>query len=617
MKKSKLTMLGVMSVSALLILSGCKSDPVTSVGSSTPTSEVHVHTADTEWHHDENSHWHLCTTCGEKMDVAAHSFEETVVAPTDDTQGYTEHVCACGYTFKDTYVDKQYAISFDGGDFGFALGLPTKAKKGETISFKVTVESGYEASSVIATAGEATLELTGSLKEGFSFAMPGNDVAIKVETRGAYFELAPTDADAVVVKPEYKNASERKVGDFIGGFVVDGKIYKGTSLYARAGAKVNILSNYIANTDNVSFTADGVALEAEELTYVVTTGEGEEATTEGHIYNTFAFTMPNHSVVLGVTAEERTFQVEVEAPDYVTTLLYTKDSEGNKTEVTGVRGGMGPIYLDVALDGEHQDGYAIDSVSYEYQTASGYEINPRTQTSPATKEKDGTYSYTVTSYTSYYGPIKLIVSVLQAKYTGASWVGEYGGSEFYGTSGGSSSCTISATSFGKVEIGGGWSSTSLTVINVDDTAGKIGLTKTAGSSEVTRYALFDGDVLMVNYYDRLTDYTDMYVGIRGKTNSDIDWEKSSGGTMYDNGAIYVVAKDSDGKELGNFLKAGSDIYVNVTVTYDDGYTAVNGSSNFSVYKGGKLLKHYELASGSSSSSSSDDGDWGYGDYGDD
>lgn len=277
MKKSKLTMLGVMSISALLVLAGCKGDPVTSVESSAPSSEVHVHTADTEWHHDENSHWHLCTGCGEKMDVAAHSFEETVVAPTDDAQGYTEHVCACGYTFKDNYTDKEYAVTFDGGDFGFAIGLPSKAKKGDTVSFKVTVESGYEAASVVASTGEATLELTGSLKEGFSFAMPASDVSIKVETRGAYFELAPVDKDAVVVKPEYEYATPRKLGDFIGGFVVDGKIYSGTALYARAGAKVNILWNYIANTDNVSFLADGVALEEEDLTYVVTTGEGEEA----------------------------------------------------------------------------------------------------------------------------------------------------------------------------------------------------------------------------------------------------------------------------------------------------------------------------------------------------
>lgn len=605
MKKSKLTMLGVMSVSALLILSGCKSDPVTSVGSSTPTSEVHVHTADTEWHHDENSHWHLCTTCGEKMDVAAHSFEETVVAPTDDTQGYTEHVCACGYTFKDTYVDKQYAISFDGGDFGFALGLPTKAKKGETISFKVTVESGYEASSVIATAGEATLELTGSLKEGFSFAMPGNDVAIKVETRGAYFELAPTDADAVVVKPEYKNASERKVGDFIGGFVVDGKIYKGTSLYARAGAKVNILSNYIANTDNVSFTADGVALEAEELTYVVTTGEGEEATTEGHIYNTFAFTMPNHSVVLGVTAEERTFQVEVEAPDYVTTLLYTKDSEGNKTEVTGVHGGATRVYLDAVLDGEHKDDYGIESVSVEYETRSGYENKEGSMTKNSVfTDSAGSYYYDVNSYTSYYGPIKFVVHTLEAVYKNSPWVGEFGGAEFYGSSGGTSGYKISANAFGKISV----SYFKSYVKSVDETTGKISMADKEGAAEATRDAFYDGDVLMFNYKSSLTDHSDMYVGIRGKSNSDITWEKSKNGSMNDSGAIYVVAKDSSGKELGNFLKAGADLYLNVTVTYDDGYAAVNGSSNFSVYKGGKLLKHYEFASGSSSSSSSDDGD---------
>ncbi|GEM_PF-4185181 len=607
MKKSKLTMLGVMSVSALLVLAGCKADPATSAESSTSTSVIHVHTADTEWHHDENNHWHLCTVCGEKMDIAAHSFEETVVAPTDDTQGYTKHVCACGYTYTDNYTDKQYAIAFDGGDFGFAIGLPTKAKKGETISFKVTVESGYEASSVVASAGEATLELAGSLKEGFSFTMPADDVAIKVETRGAYFELAPVDKDAVVVKPECQYATSKKVSDFIGGFVVDGKIYTGASLYARAGSKVNILWNYVAIADNVSFTADGVALEEEDLKYVVTTGEGEEAKAEEHIYKSFAFTMPNHAVVLGVTAEERTFQIEVEAPDYVTTLLYTKDEDGNKTEVTGIHGGMGPVYLDVAFDGEHQNGnYLIDGVSYEYQTATGYEINPQKLTGSVFKNGGEAYSYAINTYTSYYGSIKLVVSVLEAKYTNASWVGVYGGSEFFGGSGGTSDSTITANAFGKITS----TNNKYNVVSVNETAGKIGVSTTANATEPSTYAFYDADVMMVNYYERLNDFTDMYVGIRNKENSDITWEKSEKGSMYDSGAIYVVAKDkTSGNELGNFLKAGKDLYLNVTVTYDEGYTAVNSSSNFSVYKDGKLLKHYEYANGSSSSSS-DDGGWG-------
>lgn len=615
MKKSKMTMLGVMSVSALLVLAGCKADPTTPSSSENveASSEVHVHTADAEWHHDENNHWHVCTGCGEKMDVAAHSFEETVVAPTDDEQGYTLHTCACGYTFKDKYTDKEYAVSFDGGEYGYVIGLPEKAKRGETISFKVTVESGYEASSVLATAGEATLELAGSLREGFTFTMPAADVAVKVETRGAYFELAPVDKDAVVVQPEYEYATPRKLGDFIGGFVVDGKIYTGTALYARAGAKVNILSNYIANTDNVSFTADGVALEAEDLTYLVTTGEGEEAKTEEHIYKTFAFTMPNHAVVLGVTATEKAFQIEVEAPDYVTTLLYTKDSEGVKHELTtGIHGGMGPVYLDVALDGEHQDGnYAIDGVSYEYQTASGYEIKPKTVTGTVTKESDGTYSYPITSYTSYYGVIKLAVSVLEAKYIGASWVGEYGGSEFYDSTGGTSGYTISATAFGKIVVGGGYSKKNYNVISVDETKGKIAVSNVANATEPSTYAFYDGDVLMANYYDtRLDDFSDMYIAIRGKSNSDITWEKSTGGKLSKDSAIYIVAKDkTTGEELGNVLYVLNEIYINVTITYDEGYTDVNASSNFSAYKNGELVKHFELAKGASSSSS-DDGGWG-------
>ena len=80
--------------------------------------------------------------------------------------------------------------------------------------------------------------------------------------------------------------------------------------------------------------------------------------------------------------------------------------------------------------------------------------------------------------------------------------------------------------------------------------------------------------------------------------------------MSKDSAIYIVAKDkTTGAELGNVLYVLNEIYINVTITYDEGYTDVNASSNFSAYKNGELVKHFELANGASSSSS-DDGGWG-------
>ncbi len=610
MTKKKLLSLSVLGTGALLALAGCKG---------------HEHTAGTEWEHDETNHWHLCTGCGEKMDVAAHSFEDHVVAPTDDAQGYTEHVCSCGYTVKDTYVDKEYEITFEGGDYAFALGLAEKSKAGATVSFKVTLESGYEAYSVTASYGEGesatAVALTGSLQEGFTFTMPKAAVTIKAETRGAYFEVAPADEEKAIVTPEYKNATAKTISNFIGGYIVDDKIYTGdTTIYARAGATVHLLRNYVHIADNIVYTIDGVECEPTQYSIIEevevdddgeTTTEGETKKTEEvkHTYNTIDFVMPAHSVSVDVTAVEREFQFDVVAPDYVITELYTVDAEGNKTDVTGRKGASGSsstdtdkIFLDVKLDAEHSNGnYKISNVTVEYETRSGYEDKKGTvvPTSAKAETAGKTYSYSPNTYTAYYGNIKLKVDVLEAKYKDATWVGEYGGTEFYGGSMGSS-YSITADAFGQLTMPGYWSDTTYAVLS-DDGEGKLGVNSSASAEAPSTYAFYDGDVLILNYYStRLDNFTDVYCFIRGKKNSEITWSRSTGGRMDDTAAIYVVAKDSDGKELGNFLKAGKDFYFNVTVKNEDGTTEgvnVNANSNFVIYKAGTKVAHYGVVDG--------------------
>ena len=55
---------------------------------------------------------YTCTVCGETrtetipaIEEHTHSYVSTLVAPTCTEQGYTEHVCSCGDSYKDTYVD--------------------------------------------------------------------------------------------------------------------------------------------------------------------------------------------------------------------------------------------------------------------------------------------------------------------------------------------------------------------------------------------------------------------------------------------------------------------------------------------------------------------------------
>ncbi len=67
----------------------------------------HEHSFDAnKWESDGTSHWHVCTTCGEKVDVAEHTLKTTEAKePTCTESGWDEYVtCSvCGYS---TYKEK-------------------------------------------------------------------------------------------------------------------------------------------------------------------------------------------------------------------------------------------------------------------------------------------------------------------------------------------------------------------------------------------------------------------------------------------------------------------------------------------------------------------------------
>lgn len=63
----------------------------------------HTHTFGTEWHKDENNHWHECTACGEHSDTASHNDNNVAdtVKPTATTAGIRTYSCSvCGYTVR-------------------------------------------------------------------------------------------------------------------------------------------------------------------------------------------------------------------------------------------------------------------------------------------------------------------------------------------------------------------------------------------------------------------------------------------------------------------------------------------------------------------------------------
>ena len=58
----------------------------------------HEHAYDIEWKNDSKNHWHECS-CGDKLDEAAHTFDNGVVVEdaTTEVEGVKKYTCQCGY----------------------------------------------------------------------------------------------------------------------------------------------------------------------------------------------------------------------------------------------------------------------------------------------------------------------------------------------------------------------------------------------------------------------------------------------------------------------------------------------------------------------------------------
>ncbi|MGI6173609.1 MAG: Ig-like domain-containing protein [Christensenellales bacterium] len=53
-----------------------------------------------DWVYDENEHWHVCSVCHDRVDIAPHAFIDTVKDATCTEGGYTTRTCECGYSYR-------------------------------------------------------------------------------------------------------------------------------------------------------------------------------------------------------------------------------------------------------------------------------------------------------------------------------------------------------------------------------------------------------------------------------------------------------------------------------------------------------------------------------------
>ena len=69
---------------------------------------VHEHSYGEEWKSDDQNHWHECTTCGDKTDVAEHTFKEVTDKEATTTETGLKHkeCTVCGYKGESEVIEK-------------------------------------------------------------------------------------------------------------------------------------------------------------------------------------------------------------------------------------------------------------------------------------------------------------------------------------------------------------------------------------------------------------------------------------------------------------------------------------------------------------------------------
>ena len=135
MKKKILLTINVLILILLLPLVGC--------------NKKHTHTYEDTYSYDDAGHWYKSTCKHDlKKDYGTHTYEVSIISPTNADDGYTLHKCSvCGYSYKDTYTDallKTYNITYnlDGGTNSESNPVSYN-RETDTITLKDPTKTGY------------------------------------------------------------------------------------------------------------------------------------------------------------------------------------------------------------------------------------------------------------------------------------------------------------------------------------------------------------------------------------------------------------------------------------------------------------------------------------------
>lgn len=357
----------------------------------------------------------------------------------------------------------KHAITDKGGDGAIVSG-PTAAVEGETVTFRIGLEEGFEFDGDVVvtkdgkTGEEANVEVTKNDDGTYSFVMPDCAVTITRNTTASIYKINTTIVNSEDIDGDKITSRDVSVTEYA--------VYKST-------VAVEITSNNYYTVAKVE--ANGV-----EATLNTTTGKYE-------------FEMPSCKVELKITTKAQRYVLNVNNSSHVTLEAYVKDNDTyTKAPVDGVTYGT-QVYIKSTISDEN---YGIKSITVQYSSSSY-------STQTLTLNEDGYYtdSYYCTPNSMNY--LKLDFTVVECEKLLEESDSLYGQHTGF-TINSSSTYSYELNEFGLGKYGSGSYPSDVTLNNFDKTSNAFEL-KTNGSYSSTYYGKVLDDITSYVY-----DYSSAY-----------------------------------------------------------------------------------------------------------
>lgn len=402
-------------------------------------------------------------------------------------------------------VTKDHKVSFEANDFAYALNLVDEANVGDTVNFRVAVQSGYELTgvSVYTVADEPVqVEVSGSPVDGYSFTMPDADVTVSATALGAYFKVSVSDDELLVDN----DGVSRKYSDYVYGYLdEDGEMITTNSTFVRAGSELLLVADRGTTVDVTGYFANGVAM--------------VEDTSEDQEYYVFKTTMPAKNVDITLTGELRGVSVEVNPAEHIDAALYRYDEEGNEVALSSEDKLYPGETVKVVSTSIDPDNYGVGKYSVKYN---GYEssnkkaVKETTMSNVSASEGIATFTVPYGRYSDNTLTIEVSETDLNL-YKDAAFLGDWYGYNYYSFYSymPTSSQSVSFKADGSVKYGSSdFEVTSVTENRVDFSSG----------SHSKRFMTYDGNIGFIPWsssYDTWTsnNFSDVYFLVKGYENS--------------------------------------------------------------------------------------------------